>query len=115
MIRDTTIADKKGHSYLLKKGADIQMPSGVLHALENAWVPDADVFRPDRFLDTKLTSEESKLRRASHTPFGGGAHMCPGRNFASAEILGFVVSMLVGYNVEPLDGDWSKFHEPPMA
>jgi hypothetical protein len=41
--------------------------------------------------------------------------MCPGRNFATAEILGFVASMLIGYHVAPVDGDWDKFHPPRMA
>lgn len=41
--------------------------------------------------------------------------MCPGRNFASAEIISFVASMLVGYHVEPLDGNWNKFKPPRMA
>ena len=115
VVEDTTITDKEGHSYLLKKGASVRMPAGVLHGLESAWGPDAEEFRPERFLDTGLSREEAKLRRVSHTPFGGGAHMCPGRNFASAEILGFMVSMLVGYEVAPLDGNWEKFQPPRMA
>jgi hypothetical protein len=40
--------------------------------------------------------------------------MYPGRNFATAEILGFVASMLIGYHVAPV-GDWDKFHPPRMA
>ncbi|KAI6779924.1 uncharacterized protein J7T54_000224 [Emericellopsis cladophorae] len=115
VVQDTTIKDRDGRSYLLKKGGHVRMPAGVLHALEAAWGPDADEFRPERFLDTGLSKEEAKIRRVSHTPFGGGAHMCPGRNFATAEILGFVVSLLVGYQVAPADGDWSKFQVPPMA
>lgn len=115
VVEDTTLTDRQGRSYLLKKGASIRMPAGVLHTLEPAWGSDVDEFRPDRFLDTGLTREEAKLRRVSHTPFGGGAHMCPGRNFATAEIYGFMVSMLVGYHVEPVDGNWDNFKPPPMA
>ena len=114
VVEDTAITDGKGQSYLLKKGASIQMPSGPLHDLGNAWGSGADEFRPERFLDTGLTSQEAKLRRAAYTPFGGGGHMCPGWNFATAEILGFIASMLIGYHVAPVDGNWDKFHPPPM-
>ena len=76
-----------------------------MHAMEGVWGADVDKFRPERFLDTGLTSKEAKLRRAAWTPFGGGAHMCPGRNFATAKILSFVASMLIGYHVAPVDGD----------
>lgn len=41
--------------------------------------------------------------------------MCPGRNFATAEILSFMASLLVGYDIAPKDGNWDKFHEPAMA
>lgn len=115
VVEDTTITDKQGRSYLLKKGASIRMPAGILHAAGETWGADADEFRADRFLDTGLSREEAKLRRVSHTPFGGGAHMCPGRNFATAEILGFVASMAVGYEIEPVDGNWDKFKPPAMA
>lgn len=30
---------------------------------------------------------------------GGGSHLCPGRNFASAEALGLVSALVVGYEV----------------
>ena len=115
VIKDTTITDGQGRSYVLKKGAAIQMPSYPLHSLGTAWGTDVEEFRPERFMDTGLTSEEAKLRRAAHTPFGGGAHMCPGRNFATAEIVGFVAAMLIGYHVEPADGNWDNFKPPPMA
>ena len=114
VMEDTTISDKKGNTYLLKKGANIRMPAGTMHDEAATWGADADEFRPERFLETGLSSETAKMRRAAWTPFGGGAHMCPGRNFASAEILAFVASMAVGYKVEPRDGDWSKFKPPVM-
>ena len=115
VVEDTTITDGQGRAYLLKKGAAIQMPSGPMHGMANVWGPDADQFRPDRFMDRGLPSKNAKLRRSAWTPFGGGAHLCPGRNFATAEILGFVTSMLLGYHVEPVDGNWENFRPPPMG
>ncbi|KAK6602916.1 hypothetical protein ACHAO1_011224 [Botrytis cinerea] len=115
VLEDTTITDRHDRSYLLKKGATVKMPAGVVHASEDIWGEDAAAFRADRFLDKGLTSEQAKLRRAAFTPFGGGAHMCPGRNFATAEIYGFVAALLLGYNVEPLDGNWDTYKPPPMS
>ena len=114
-LEDTTITDGHGRSYLLKKGAAVKMPAGVMHGSEDIWGEDAAAFRANRFLDKGLTSEQAKIRRAAWTPFGGGAHMCPGRNFATAEIYGFMAALLLGYNVEPLDGNWDTYKPPPMA
>lgn len=114
-MEDTTITDGQGRSYLLKKGAAIKMPTGVMHDSEEIWGEDAATFRADRFLDKGLTSEQAKTRRAAWTPFGGGAHMCPGRVFAMAEIYGFVAALLLGYNVEPVDGNWETYKPPPMG
>ncbi|KAI6764269.1 hypothetical protein HG530_008058 [Fusarium avenaceum] len=114
-LEDTTIQDRHGRSYLLKKGSTIKMPAGVMHSSKEIWGEDAATFRADRFLDKGLTNEQAKLRRAALTPFGGGAHMCPGRNFATAEIYGFMAALLLGYNVEPVDGNWDTFKPPPMA
>nr|WOK04076.1 hypothetical protein [Fusarium meridionale] len=115
VMEETTITDRHGRSYLLKKGSSVKMPAGVMHASQEVWGEDAAVFRADRFLDKGLTSEQAKLRRAALTPFGGGAHMCPGRNFATAEIYGFMTALLLGYNVEPVDGKWDTFKPPAMA
>ncbi|KAF4994772.1 hypothetical protein FDECE_13016 [Fusarium decemcellulare] len=115
VLEDTTITDRHGRSYRLKKGAAVKMPAGVMHASEDVWGEDAATFRANRFLDEGLTKDQAKLRRAAHTPFGGGAHMCPGRNFATAEICGFMTALLLGYNVEPLDGNWDTYKPPPMA
>ncbi|KAI6778540.1 25-hydroxycholesterol 7-alpha-hydroxylase-like protein [Emericellopsis cladophorae] len=114
-LEDTTITDGQGRPYLLKKGAAVKIPTGVIHSSEDIWGEDALTFRADRFLDKGLTNEQAKIRRAAWTPFGGGAHMCPGRNFATAEIYGFVAALVLGYHVEPLDGNWHAYKPPPMA
>lgn len=114
-LEDTTITDRHNRSYLLKKGSSVKIPAGVMHASTEIWGEDAAVFRADRFMDKGLTSEQAKLRRSAWTPFGGGAHMCPGRNFATAEIYGFMTALLLGYNVEPVDGNWDMYTPPPMA
>lgn len=119
VLEDTTISDGKGRTYLLKKGIDVMMPSEPLHRSDNIWAagsdggsvpPNATEFDSDRFLDI----EKNKTKRAHFLPFGGGRHLCPGRNFAFAENLGFMVSLLLGFDVGPTDGDWTSFEPPAM-
>ena len=43
-------------------------------------------------------------------PFGGGKHLCPGRNFAFAEILGMMTVLLLGFEVR---GVTEKFLQMP--
>lgn len=114
VMADTTISDGKGNTYLLKEGINVQMPSDPLHHLETVWGKDAAEFAPDRFMDQikGLNNDTVKAKRASYVPFGGGRHLCPGRNFAFAENLGFMVSFLLGFDVSPVDGNWDKFTEP---
>ena len=103
-------------------------PSWPMHRSNELWIdPPADVFYPDRFLvrDEKKTEpvgeregqrgekeeeeeEEEEERRVFSTsgtagkffPFGGGAHVCPGRVFAKQEILAAVATVLRGFEFE---------------
>lgn len=117
VMADTTISDGKGNSYLLKEGINVQMPAEPLHLLEDVWGPDAAEFSADRFLDQAkgLNNDKVKAKRSSYIPFGGGRHLCPGRNFALAENLGFMVEFLLSFDVVPLDGNWETFKEPERA
>jgi cytochrome P450 len=101
ITQDMTITDQDGHSYLLKKGVDIQLPAGVLHRDTDVWGPDAAQFRAERFAPSKLKlTNEDRTRKTAYIPFGGGRHLCPGRNFAFAEIVGCAAVMLWGFDIE---------------
>lgn len=102
-MTDMTITTQAGESYLLKKGVDLQLPAGVTHYQESIWGADAATFNPDRFLPrdkTPANLENERQRKAGYFPFGGGRHLCPGRNFAFAEILGFMSVLVLGFEVE---------------
>jgi cytochrome P450 len=99
VLRETTLRDPdNGREYLLRKGVDVQWQSGVTHQLPSVWGESWDEFEPERFVDVP-TSEEKK-RRGANIPFGGGKHLCPGRNFALAENLGFLAAIALGFEVE---------------
>lgn len=102
IMQDMTITGADGQSYLLKKGVDLQLPAGVTHHDRSAWGQDFDEFDAERFLQKAGDAETERRRKAAYFPFGGGRHLCPGRNFAFAEILGFKAVLVLGFDVEPL-------------
>ncbi|KAI8722714.1 hypothetical protein NCS52_00416000 [Fusarium sp. LHS14.1] len=102
IMQDMTITGADGQSYLLKKGVDLQLPAGVTHHDRSAWGKDFDEFDAERFLQKAGDAETERRRKAAYFPFGGGRHLCPGRNFAFAEILGFMAVLVLGFDVEAL-------------
>ncbi|KAM0211938.1 hypothetical protein ACHAQI_005092 [Fusarium lateritium] len=101
VLEDITLTMPEGNTYILKKGTDIQLPAGVAHYEQSVWGDDVQSFNPERFLaSSKKSPDEERRRKAAYIPFGGGRHLCPGRNFAFAEIVGFAASLLLGFNIE---------------
>ncbi|KAH7383684.1 cytochrome P450 [Cadophora sp. MPI-SDFR-AT-0126] len=106
VMADTTISDGKS-TYLLRKGWDVNMPSGVSHLSPGSWGPNASSFDARRFMKIEgkgAASEKEKEEKRAYIPFGGGKHLCPGRNFAFAEILGFAAALVMGFDVKKDDG-----------
>ncbi|KAF7546913.1 hypothetical protein G7Z17_g8090 [Cylindrodendrum hubeiense] len=114
VVEDTTLSDGKGNSYLLRKDNVVQMSIGTSHTIEQFWGPDVEDFNPERFLSYTNGKSDSrsdgpgsqKSIKAAFQPFGGGLHLCPGRNFAYAEMMAVISTILLGFEVEPLGGEW---------
>ncbi|CZR62543.1 related to cytochrome P450 7B1 [Phialocephala subalpina] len=109
-MEDTILSDGK-NEYLLKAGCDIQLPAGVPHLNEAAWGPTASSFDATRFMSPEERGDssakarlEDREQKRSYFPFGGGKHLCPGRNFAFAEILGTIAVLVTGFDVNNRDG-----------
>ncbi|KAK0738476.1 monooxygenase-like protein [Schizothecium vesticola] len=99
VMRDTVLRDTTdGREYFLKKGINVQLAVGPSHRDPAIWGPDADEFRPERWLGA--TGAEEKRLRAALIPFGGGRNLCPGKSFAISEALGMLAVWVVGYDVE---------------
>lgn len=98
------------NTYLLKKGATVMMPSRVVHTDPNVWGPDVLQFNHRRFIkETKKTKSQTESKRPSQKAFrafGGGNTLCPGRHFATTEIVSTVVMMIMRYDLVPLAGKW---------
>lgn len=103
-VREDTLLDGQ---YLLKKGMVVQMPMAVMHADPSIWGPDAQEFQPRRFLKQNAVGNESKAALTVYRPFGGGASKCPGRHFATLEILALTAYMILRFDIVPSRGEWS--------
>lgn len=62
---------------LVKKGQFVFFPIYAMHRRKDLYGEDADIFRPERWLDTQ---DEKGLRMGwAYLPFSGGPRVCPGR------------------------------------
>lgn len=90
--------------WLLKKGAMLQMPSRIIHQDASLWGPNVAEFNPRRFLPEE---KKSRPRDVCFRAFGGGKTLCPGRHFATNEILAVVAVFIARLDMKPVQGEWS--------
>ncbi|KAF7298855.1 Cytochrome P450 [Mycena indigotica] len=90
---DTVLAGK----YFLRAGSVVQIAGGVMHANANIWGSDAEAFDHRRFLKGAPTVHPAAFRG-----FGGGKTLCPGRHFATNEILAFVAMIVSTFELGPV-------------
>ncbi|KAM7202918.1 Cytochrome P450 [Naviculisporaceae sp. PSN 640] len=95
VLEDTTL-----DGYLLKKGAMLQMPTRIIHTDETIWGPTVNDFNPRRFLPEE---KANRPRDVCFRSFGGGKTLCPGRHFATNEVLAVVAVFLSRFDMEPVD------------
>ncbi|KAI5917141.1 cytochrome P450 oxidoreductase [Camillea tinctor] len=91
--------------YLLKKGGIVLIPHSVQHSKPDVWGPTAGKFEHTRFVDID-TRRMKRYNPAAFRPFGAGSTLCPGRHFATAEILAFAALMILTVEIEPTRGKW---------
>lgn len=94
-------------TYLLKKGSMVQIPVRGMHLSIEIWGPTAGEFDARRFLrgsNDSFSREQIKMQKQAFNPFGGGSVLCPGRHFATTEILGVAATIVLGYDLRMKDG-----------
>ncbi|PVH95591.1 putative cytochrome P450 [Periconia macrospinosa] len=91
--------------YLLKKGTMLQMPSRIIHQDEDLWGADVTQFNPRRFLPEEKKNRPSE---ACFRAFGGGKTLCPGRHFATNEVLAVVAVFIARFEMVPVGGVWKQ-------
>ena len=90
---DTILNDQ----YFLKKNSTLIISGGTMHQLKSVWGDDVDDFNARRFIQLARSKE---LHPAAFRAFGGGSTLCPGRHFATNEILLFVALIVLRFDVE---------------
>ncbi|CAN8104370.1 unnamed protein product [Discula destructiva] len=91
--------------YLLKKGNMLMIPTLVQHTDTAAWGDDALVFDYMRFA-RKPGLGKKRLNRVAFRAFGSGHVLCPGRHFASTEIMALAALVALQFDVVPVGGKW---------
>ncbi|GJC92751.1 phospholipid-translocating ATPase [Colletotrichum higginsianum] len=107
VMSDTTISDDGGTAYVLRKDAQVQALQTVMQTSPRIWGGDAAEFVGDRFLKAAEAKGEAVAGFAPRgfLAFGGGKHICPGRFFASGELLGSVALLVSGFDFTDADGN----------
>lgn len=77
------------------------IPSTVQHSSSAAWGENVHEFHHKRFVKSPDTKKPNPV---AFRAFGGGATLCPGRHFASTEILAFASVILLRFDIKPLGG-----------
>lgn len=87
---DTTLPRGGGPDGLspvyMRKGQSVLYSTHVMHRRKDIWGPDADEFKPDRWINRKAGWE--------YIPFNGGPRICIGQQFALTEA-GYVLVRLL--------------------
>ncbi|KAG8965697.1 hypothetical protein FRC00_003172 [Tulasnella sp. 408] len=89
-------------TYTLYPRNAVFVPSRIVHLAEDHWGPDVLQFDPDRFIKRP---EELRPGNMWLRPFGGGATICPGRQYAGNEVKLFVAAVLRRFEVELRPGE----------
>lgn len=83
----------------------VLIPSTVQHSSSTAWGDGVNDFDHKRFVKEPGVK---KYNPVAFRAFGGGATLCPGRHFASTEILAFASVIILRFDVKPLSREgWS--------
>ncbi|KAF3021124.1 hypothetical protein E8E14_013600 [Neopestalotiopsis sp. 37M] len=86
----------------LAGGTRVAVNGWVLHRDKDIFGEDADVYRPERWLEDE---EMAKKMDRFMFQFGGGAHVCIGRNLALLEINKVIPRLLRDFNFELVHPD----------
>ncbi|KAH7371921.1 cytochrome P450 [Pyrenochaeta sp. MPI-SDFR-AT-0127] len=91
--------------YLLKAGKYLLIPGKPIHSNVSLWGSSASEFDPYRFIPKK-GKEQEVIPPSAFLAWGAPPHLCPGRQFASTEILIALALLAVRVNIQPAHGQW---------
>lgn len=107
--------------YDIPKGTQIILSAAALHKLKSVYGDDADEFKPERWMDPSLFSEEEKESIKfvtpdmtwAYVPFLTGPRNCIGSKFATIETKILLYYLLINLEYAPVPG--FKFSKSPRV
>jgi cytochrome P450 len=86
----------------LPAGTIVGMNAWVVHRDPEVFGPDADAWRPERWLE----GDEARIKRmdAGLLAFGAGHRVCLGKHISYLEVFKLVPTLLQAYDIELVDG-----------
>ncbi len=91
--------------YLIKKGSTVMIPAHVQHTTASTWGKNVKEFDHKSFVRKLGVKRPNPI---AFRGFGGGTTLCPGRHFASIEVLMFSALMVLRYDIQPVNGEWVR-------
>jgi cytochrome P450 len=91
--------------YLVKKGSLIMMSARAQHSNPTIWGENVNEFYHKRFIKQQGAAGR-RLNPVAFRGFGGGTTLCPGRHFATSEILLLATLLLLRFDVRPTKIHW---------
>ncbi|PVH98078.1 cytochrome P450 [Periconia macrospinosa] len=101
IVQEDHLLDGK---YLLKKGGTLMIPGPIQHSEPQVYGDSVDEFNHKRFIRTS----GKRLNPIGFRGFGGGSTLCPGRHFASTEIIAFAALMVLRFDIQPKSSTWVR-------
>ena len=88
--------------YRFRRGTAVLISPYALHRDERSWGPDAEKFRPSRWLTDEGHFDEAApgQPRGAYLPFGAGSRMCIGAGFAVMEGVLLLARLAADWRVE---------------
>ena len=93
-VKDVEIGD-----YLIPEGSVVMLSQWVMHH-KAAYFEQAEVFKPERWLETDGQLLEKQLPRGVYFPFGDGPRICIGKGFAMMEAVLILCAIAQKYKLE---------------
>jgi len=81
----------------------LQIPSRIIHQDADLWGPSVSEFNLRRFLPEE---KQNRPRDVCFRAWGSGKTLCPGRHFATNEVLAVVAIFIARFDMKPVKGNW---------
>ncbi|KAI9170601.1 Cytochrome P450 monooxygenase vrtE [Paramyrothecium foliicola] len=94
--------------FVVPAGTLVGMNPYVVGRNEEVFGPDADKFRPERWLQRKEESSDEYAERlqvwnTANLTFGAGSRICLGRHFSQVEMFKVVATLIATFDIQPAD------------